>query len=147
VDYGEAGDVRFAGTAPPGSTVRVYVGDQRVGDAEADSGGRWALAPRQAPPRGLTTLRVDQLTAAGTVAARIEEPIEHAPPPEGASREGTLVVQPGQNLWRIARQAYGQGTRFTIIYAANREHIRDPNRIYPGQVFALPEPQAPSPSR
>ena len=90
---------------------------------------------------------MDQLAAGGVVAARIEQPIENAPPPEGMPRDGRVVVQPGTNLWRIARQSYGQGTRFTVIYAANREQIRDPNRIYPGQVFALPEPQAVSTTR
>ena len=49
------------------------------------------------------------------------------------------MVQPGHNLWRIARGAYGRGTRYTVIYQANREQIRDPARIYPGQVFQLPE--------
>ncbi|HYF08721.1 MAG TPA: LysM peptidoglycan-binding domain-containing protein, partial [Acetobacteraceae bacterium] len=96
---------------------------------------------------GRALLRVDQIAATGAVAARIEEPIENAPPPEGLPRDGRVVVQPGANLWRIARQTYGQGTRFTVIYAANRDQIRDPDRIYPGQVFAVPEPGAPSPSR
>ncbi len=147
VDYGDGGDMRFAGTAPPGSTVRVYVGERPVGDAEADPSGRWTLTPAQSPPLGRATLRVDQLAAGGVVAARIEQPIENAPPPEGTPRDGRVVVQPGTNLWRIARQSYGQGTRFTVIFAANREQIRDPNRIYPGQVFALPEPQAASTTR
>ena len=147
VDYGDGGDMRFAGTAPPGTTVRVYVGERPVGDAEADPTGRWTLTPAQSPPLGRATLRVDQLAAGGVVAARIEQPIENAPPPEGTPRDGRVVVQPGTNLWRIARQSYGQGTRFTVIFAANREQIRDPNRIYPGQVFALPEPQAASATR
>jgi nucleoid-associated protein YgaU len=50
-----------------------------------------------------------------------------------------MVVQPGQNLWRIARHTYGRGVRYTVIYAANRDTIRDPRLIYPGQVFALPD--------
>jgi nucleoid-associated protein YgaU len=52
-------------------------------------------------------------------------------------------VQPGQNLWRIARQTYGRGVRYTVIYAANRDVIRDPNMIFPGQVFALPTEEQP----
>ena len=40
--------------------------------------------------------------------------------------------------WRIARRTLGQGTLYSVIYAANRDLIRDPDLIYPGQVFRLP---------
>jgi nucleoid-associated protein YgaU len=51
---------------------------------------------------------------------------------------GHIAIRPGQNLWTIARHAYGEGIRYTVIYAANRQDIRDPDLIYPGQVLALP---------
>ncbi len=47
-------------------------------------------------------------------------------------------MQPGQNLWRLARRAYGAGIRYTVIFLANRDQIRDARLIYPGQVFATP---------
>ena len=37
-----------------------------------------------------------------------------------------------------ARQAYGGGVLYTLIYTANVEQIRDPDLIYPGQVFQVP---------
>ena len=49
-----------------------------------------------------------------------------------------VLVQPGNSLWRLARRTYGSGLRYTDIYDANRDQIRDPNLIYPGQVFVLP---------
>ena len=139
VDYDEAGGMRFAGSAPPGSTVRVYVGREHAGDAVADPAGRWALSPATQPSFGRHTLRIDQLAAAGSVAARIELPFQRDRMQEEMLADGRLVVQPGTNLWRIARRVYGRGTRYTVIYQANREQIRDPNRIYPGQLFSLPE--------
>src|SRR5690606_36102343 len=51
---------------------------------------------------------------------------------------GRIVVQPGNNLWRISRVIYGKGVRYTIIYSANADQIRDPNLIYPGQIFVTP---------
>jgi hypothetical protein len=138
VDYDDAGAIRFAGTAPPGSMVRVYVDDQHAGDAEADRQGRWALAPSESVAIGQHRLRVDQLAAAGSVAARIEAPFQRDRLAEGALTEGRVVVQPGNNLWRLARATYGRGTRFTLIYEANRDQIRDPDLIFPGQVFTLP---------
>ncbi|MCK5276640.1 MAG: LysM peptidoglycan-binding domain-containing protein, partial [Alphaproteobacteria bacterium] len=49
-----------------------------------------------------------------------------------------VVVQPGNSLWRLARRTLGEGTRYTVIYQANRDRIRDPDLIYPGQVFEVP---------
>jgi nucleoid-associated protein YgaU len=47
-------------------------------------------------------------------------------------------VQRGGTLWGIARDSLGSGTRFTTIYAANRDRISNPDLIYPGQVVKLP---------
>lgn len=52
---------------------------------------------------------------------------------------GKAIIRRGDNLWTIARRVYGQGVKYTTIYEANTGQIRDPDRIYPGQVFALPE--------
>jgi nucleoid-associated protein YgaU len=144
VDYDDDGAIRFAGSAQPDSTVRVYVNEQHVGDAQADGQGRWILVPRNPVEVGRHRLRVDQLAAAGAVAARIEVPFQRDQLPEGSVPEGRVVVQPGNNLWRLARTAYGRGVRYTVIYEANRDQIRNPRLIFPGQVFTVPA--APSPS-
>lgn len=148
VDYEEGGEIRFAGSAPPGATVRLYVSSEHVGDATANAAGRWHLTPADQPAVGRHMLRVDQLAAKGEgVAARVEVPFQReraADTPRAGQQE--LVVQPGQNLWRIAQRTYGRGTRYTVIYEANREQIRDPRLIYPGQVFALPGGSAPTAS-
>ena len=52
---------------------------------------------------------------------------------------GKAIIRRGDNLWTIARRVYGRGIRYTTIYEANTGQIRDPDRIYPGQIFALPE--------
>jgi hypothetical protein len=141
VDYDDAGSMRFAGSAAPGSSVRVYAGPQMLGEATADGAGRWHLTPNDQPSVGRHVLRLDQMASAGGggVAARIEVPFQRDRLPEESVQDGRMVVQPGQNLWRIARSTYGRGVRYTVIYAANRDTIRDPRLIYPGQVFALPD--------
>jgi nucleoid-associated protein YgaU len=57
---------------------------------------------------------------------------------ETAAKTGTRIVSRGDSLWRISRLAYGVGTEYATIFKANRERIRDPDRIYPGQTFILP---------
>ena len=50
----------------------------------------------------------------------------------------TTVVSHGDSLWRISRVTYGEGLRYAVVYKANQAQIRNPNRIYPGQIFVLP---------
>lgn len=59
--------------------------------------------------------------------------------PEAARfASGKAIIRTGDNLWTIARRVYGAGIKYTTIYEANNGQIRDPDRIYPGQVFDLP---------
>ncbi len=142
VDYDEHGAIRFSGTAPPNASVRVYVDDAPVGDAVAGQDGRWDLTPPGAVPPGTHRLRLDQLTAAGQVAGRMELPFQREAMAVTQLAPGQVVVQPGQTLWRIARRSYGAGTRYTVIFLANRDQIRDAALIYPGQVFTIPDAPA-----
>jgi nucleoid-associated protein YgaU len=50
-----------------------------------------------------------------------------------------IVIQPGNNLWKLSRQIYGKGMMYTVIYEANKDQIRKPELIYPGQVFLTPQ--------
>lgn len=54
------------------------------------------------------------------------------------SRISLLTVQPGFTLWGIARNHYGKGMLYVHIYQANNGQIRDPDLIYPGQIFTIP---------
>ncbi|MCE6961695.1 LysM peptidoglycan-binding domain-containing protein [Cereibacter sphaeroides] len=69
-----------------------------------------------------------------------------APPAAPAGTEAapavplSVTVQPGFSLWRIAEQSLGEGILYVKVYEANRQAIRDPDLIYPGQVFTLPAP-------
>ncbi|WP_198379484.1 LysM peptidoglycan-binding domain-containing protein [Roseomonas sp. KE2513] len=140
LDYDEAGGMVLAGTAPPGARLRVYADDRHLGDTAANETGRWSLGLEEPPVAGQHILRVEELARTGRAApaGRIQVAFEREFLPPGVLREGRLVVQPGHNLWRIARDSYGRGARYTVILSANREGIRHPDRIFPGQVLTLP---------
>lgn len=53
---------------------------------------------------------------------------------------GKAIIRSGDNLWTIASRVYGSGYEFITIYRANKDQIRNPDLIYPGQVFDLPAP-------
>jgi nucleoid-associated protein YgaU len=71
-----------------------------------------------------------------TAAARLSDGGSSSPVVE--PKIATTVVSRGDSLWRISRVTYGVGTQYAVVYRANRDRIRDPNRIYPGQIFFLP---------
>jgi nucleoid-associated protein YgaU len=50
----------------------------------------------------------------------------------------TVTVQPGFTLWGIAKENFGEGVLYVQVFEANRDKIRDPDLIYPGQVFSIP---------
>ena len=50
----------------------------------------------------------------------------------------TYTVVSGDSLWAIARKFYGNGSQYTKIFNANRDKIKEPSLIYPGQVFTIP---------
>lgn len=139
IDYGQAGrNLSLSGRAPPGAEVRVYLDNKFIGRATADEKGVWRLDPGIDIAAGIYKMRVDRVDSAGKVTARVELPFSRASPVSGLA-DGTVVfVQPGNSLWRLARRSYGEGLRYTEIYEANKDQIRNPDLIYPGQVFVLP---------
>ena len=62
---------------------------------------------------------------------------EPEPKPE-PQPEGTYTVVPGDNLSKIARNHYGDSSKWRVIYEANRNLISNPNQIWPGQVLVIP---------
>lgn len=137
IDYDKDGKVVFAGKAQPEGQIRLYLDNRPIGQAQS-GGGDWRMIPDAHVPAGTYTLRADLLGSGDRVIARIELPFQRAEITPDALAGGSIVVQPGNSLWRIARRAYGAGVAYTVIYTANAEQIRDPDLIYPGQVFQLP---------
>jgi nucleoid-associated protein YgaU len=228
----EGGTVFVAGSANPGSTVRVYANDILLGDARASEAGRFLVEARRELPVGSYMIRADALDANGAVLARAAVPFEREPgeaiaavapsatapadqqdsgqdeaalaeapaatgepeaQPTGQApaaqpdisavsteqatanddgsadetvaaadtgnasnatgadtgseatapalqrAEGSVIIRRGDSLWRISRRVYGRGVRYSTIYLANQEQIRDPDMIWPGQVFAVPQ--------
>ncbi len=140
VEADPSGTLFVGGRAPAGGTVHVYLDNRFLGRAQADAEGGWRLSVKGVAPHG--QLRADLVEGRGQVRARIEVPLA-LPASELASSDAgavdVVVVRPGASLWTIARRVYGSGIAYTVIYAANRDRIRDPNLIYPGQVMQLPK--------
>lgn len=140
LDYDERGHVTITGRAEPGTGVRAYINDKMVSEGVAGADGRWRLAPRDPIAPGKHKLRLDRLAKDGKPVARLELPFDRVVvAPTSSSDARRLHVVRGDNLWNIAHAHYGSGFHYTVIFGANKDQIRDPDLIYPGQVFTLPK--------
>ena len=153
ISYSSSGEVRIAGRGRSNGFVRVYLDNRAITSSRISDAGLWA-ADLPDIDTGVYALRVDEVDAAGKVTSRVETPFKRearqqvaeaqqsqtAQAPEQAARAVRVVtVQPGFTLWAIARDRYGEGLMYVRVYEANRDKIRDPDLIYPGQVFTVPE--------
>jgi nucleoid-associated protein YgaU len=144
-----------SGTAQPGAHLRIYADGKPLADVTVDPAGRWSLRVANHLNAKRHELRADSLDAAGKVVARAEIPFDittglleaKAEPADAAAAKpdpalagpGAAKVRRGDNLWQISRKLLGDGVRYTQIYEANSQQIRNPNLIYPGQVFVVPQ--------
>jgi nucleoid-associated protein YgaU len=152
-----------AGAADPGRRVLAYADNIVIGEAVASPAGRFLIETERALALGDHMIRVDAVGADGTeVLARAAVPFTNEgaddigdvfSAPSGARASETtgartgnvdrsVIIRRGDTLWRISRRVYGQGVRYSAIYLANQSQIKDPDRIWPGQVFRVPEETA-----
>ncbi len=143
ISYGAAGEVQIAGRAPEADAeVVIYIDNRAVARARSAPDGNWR-ATLPDVDEGIYTLRVDELAADDSVRSRFETPFQREAP-ELAAAPGAVravTVQPGNTLWGISAAHYGEGILYLRVFEANRDQIRNPDLIYPGQVFAIPRPE------
>lgn len=148
ISYDDEGGLTLAGRGVPNGVVLLYLNNAVIGETVTDALGAWSYDASAIEP-GVYTLRIDQLNADGSkVLARMETPFkrearsklqEQLSAAESPARINVVTVQPGNTLWGISRKRYGRGILYVQVFEANRDKIRDPDLIYPGQVFSLPD--------
>ncbi len=150
ITYDPEGEVSLGGRGAAKGYVRVYLDNKPVKTTRIAPDGQWRT-PLPQVDTGVYTLRVDEVDDAGVVISRIETPFKREEPealamlaPEQNDPDtprppvGLVTVQPGNTLWGIATERYGRGILYVRVFEANRDRIRDPDLIYPGQVFSIP---------
>lgn len=148
ITYDPQGEVQLSGRATGDGSVRVYLDNEPLTTSDVTEGGDWRIDLPNIET-GVYTLRVDEVDDEGTVVSRIETPFKReeaadvaAVLAEETSQDGFEVavrtVQPGSTLWAIAEESLGSGTYYVQVYEANQDLIRDPDLIYPGQIFRVP---------
>ena len=149
ITYDPTGEVQLSGRATGDGAVQVYIDNVPVTNSPVTKGGDWQIELPQIET-GVYTLRIDEVDEDGAVVSRLETPFKREERAEVAAvlAEETTVegfevavktVQPGATLWAIAEENLGAGIFYIEVFEANSDLIRDPNLIYPGQIFRIPE--------
>lgn len=147
INYSKDGDVAVTGRGTPESIVHFYLDNSPVASTAVDQTGYWS-ADLSDVEAGVYTLRLDQLDQSGKVSSRIESPfkredrsvlVDQMQDIASPARINVITVQPGNTLWAISRERYGRGILYVQVFDANKDKIRDPDLIYPGQIFDLPD--------
>jgi nucleoid-associated protein YgaU len=145
ITYDTEGDVTLAGRGPAAADLRVTLDGSLLQRLEIGPGGDWRLDLPNVDP-GTYTLALEQLAPDGSVSARIETPFLREDPARIAANPmlvapgaSVITVQPGFTLWGIAEANFGEGLLYVQIFEDNRDAIRDPDLIFPGQIFDLPD--------
>ena len=138
IDYDDGDLMVLSGKATAQKFLRVYIDDKIEGSTRSSKAETWSFQVQSKLTPGLYQIRVDLVSEDGKVRKRIQVPFEKVKPINMKNERRTVIIKPGNNLWRIAARVYGSGFRYTEIYKANLDQIRDPDLIYPGQVFKLP---------
>lgn len=145
-----------------GSSVVVNANDIMLGTSAISPEGRFLVQSQKPLAVGDYIIRADLVDGTGRVIATARVPFrreagenvsaiasETSGQNGGAADastsaplqkvEGSVIIRKGDNLWTISKRTYGKGTRYTTIYLANRDQIRNPDLILPGQVFVMPQ--------
>ncbi len=109
-------------------------------DTGVASDAKGAEAPVQTQNSGEpSTLPARDMAAAVPADPQGPGAIEEITAPKLQSVQDGVIIRRGDTLWRISRRVYGRGVRYSTIYVANQDQIADPDRIWPGQVFRVPD--------
>lgn len=156
ISYDAEGEVLLSGRGVVDQHIRIYVDNKPVKTRSIEADGTWSM-DLQEIDAGVYILRIDQLDSDGVVTSRTETPFQKETnqvakqmaalannevadsTPQIGIGLSTVIIQPGYTLWAVARKTYGFGMQYVRIYHANKDQIRDPDLIYPGQIFKLPE--------
>lgn len=90
---------------------------------------------------GLAELHIIAPPAPAPQAPAGPQTFEQAPLAES---QNSVIIRRGDTLWQISRRVYGQGVRYTTIYLANEDQIKNPDLIEPGQIFGVPKEALPN---
>ena len=127
--------LRLKGRSIPNAEIQIFISKKLIGKSIADAQGNWEfsineivfenydLEIKSSFENNILSLKTQILNG------KIDSKLFY---------EKEIIVENGNSLWRIARKTLGGGILYAEIYKNNKKIINDPDLIFPGQVFKIP---------
>lgn len=130
--------VELTGRGRPGVTVTLAANGATLGESVVGDQGRWTMP--LSIRLGRSELFTLQYRAGNRVLGTLDTSYCMATPGDGspARVQGYITVWNDTSLWHIAELLTGDGKNYEALYKKNEKQIDDKERIYPGQLLAIP---------
>jgi nucleoid-associated protein YgaU len=139
VDYAPDGKLIFSGRTLPDQEIRFVMSNKLLGRSVSDETGEWRFVSNvvDLSNNNMTIITIIQNQEISLQFDQLD--LNKSLDLQNLSTSSKeFVVEPGNSLWRIARKTMGGGIYYTEIYKNNLKNIKNPDKIFPGQVFNIP---------
>ena len=127
--------LRLKGRSIPNAEIQIFISKKLIGKSIADAQGNWEFSINEIVFENYD-LEIKSTFENNILSLKTE--ILNGKIDSKLFFEKEIIVENGNSLWRIARKTLGGGILYAEIYKNNKKIINDPDLIFPGQVFKIP---------
>ena len=135
VEHLDNNSLTLTGRTKPNSTVSLFFSNNFIEDSQSDKNGNWKMELENFK---LTDNDLMITTEIEGQKIKLKTKIFDEKIDPNFILEKEITVKDGNSLWRIARKTLGGGIYYSEIYKNNIKEIKNPDLIFPGQVFNIP---------
>lgn len=141
VNYDSSGELFFSGRSSPNAEILILDSNEQLLDSsQSNDDGNWKFSSNISRLSSKDLIISSKLVGQDVQIIFTKEDLKKIINYGNIKiKDKEITIETGNSLWRIARKIFGGGIFYTQIYENNSKLIKDPNLIYPGQVFILPE--------
>ena len=137
--FDEYGYVTINGSALSGNNIKIKVDQISTMDVLIDINNIWTYTSKNILSFGQHMLNVKLVNKNGKIIDEQYLPFLRVKIPEGLLPDDYVIIKPGDMLWTISYRIYGNPWKYVEIYDENKDQITNPDLIFPGQIFTLPQ--------
>jgi len=136
----EIGKKLFGSEEEGGEKIKQHIEEDNPGIEDLQVEVKDGVAEIKGRARDQSALQKAILMAGNVFGVKEVNAAEVEAPPATEEEEKVeyYEIQKGDTLWAVAKEHLGNGAKYTAIFEANREVIKDPDLIYPGQKIRIP---------
>ena len=134
-EYLDEDSLMLTGRTKPNAKVKLFFSDNFIKDSTSDNRGVWKIELKNFE---FTDNNLIVTTEIEGQKIKLKTKIFEKKIDPNFIFEKEVIVKNGNSLWRIARKTLGGGVYYSEIYKSNMKEIENPDLIFPGQVFNIP---------